>query len=121
MVENNNTFKLKAVITNAEPLYDFQKKYIGKAFDCPVFDAYGGEGMPTANQCESGCYHILPSMIVNMESEGKNLDEGQPGRLLLTSLTNFAMPMIQYDIADLGIMGEGECSCGRNWKFLNNN
>ena len=108
----------KAVICTGDTLYPHYRQAIEEAFQCPVFDTYGGEGISVANQCEKGSYHILPSVYVELEPSGAPMANEQPGRVLLTSLTNYAMPMIRYDIADIGILGRGLCACGRTWNFL---
>ena len=108
----------KVVITTGDTLYPHYRQAIEEAFGCPVFDAYGGEGIVVANQCERGSYHMLPVVHVEWEPEGAPMAEGQPGRLILTSLTNYAMPMIRYDIGDIAIPGTGSCPCGRSWPVL---
>jgi len=40
------------------------------------------------------------------------------GRILATSLHNYAMPFIRYDTGDLGHITDDICSCGRNHKLL---
>lgn len=37
---------------------------------------------------------------------------GKSGRIILTSLTNKAMPFIRYDIGDMGSMERSSCQCG---------
>ncbi|HCL80368.1 MAG TPA: hypothetical protein DIC53_10415, partial [Synergistaceae bacterium] len=44
---------------------------------------------------------------------------GRPGRIVVTVLTNRAMPLIRYDIGDWGTLDEGaSCLCGRDWQTL---
>ena len=42
----------------------------------------------------------------------------RPGRLLITYLANYAMPLIRYDTGDLALLAEGSCSCGRRTQRL---
>lgn len=114
---NNNEIRPKVVVSTGDTLYPHYRETIEKAFQCPVFDTYGGEGMSVANQCQKGSYHILPS--VYSELVNKHLEGGEQwGTILLTSLTNYAMPLIRYNIADIGVAGQGTCACGRSWDFL---
>lgn len=117
---DNPEFQLrpKAVACTGHTLYPHYREAIEKAFQAPVFDAYGGESICVANQCSHGAYHVLPTAIAEVLPEGPPLDQEQPGRLILTSLTNYAMPLIRYDIADLGVAGAGDCPCGRRWPVL---
>ena len=102
MVENNKTFKLKAVITNAEPLYDFQKKYIGKAFDCPVVETYGqAELVCFANTFPDGKMYQSPEMGITECINIQSYEDGAYGELIATGLLNKAMPLIRYNTDDL--------------------
>lgn len=37
---------------------------------------------------------------------------------MITSLTNYSMPLIRYKIEDRGILSKRECSCGRGFPLL---
>src|SRR5207244_2032688 len=41
MVRQKATMPMRAVITNAEPLFDYQRATIYEAFQCPVRETYG--------------------------------------------------------------------------------
>jgi phenylacetate-CoA ligase len=49
--------------------------------------------------------------------EGKQLSSGT-GKILATTLHNFAMPLLRYDTGDLGALKSSMCSCGRGSKIL---
>jgi phenylacetate-CoA ligase len=40
------------------------------------------------------------------------------GRLLVTSLYNFAMPLLRYEVGDAGFALEGRCVCGRGLPLI---
>jgi phenylacetate-CoA ligase len=42
---------------------------------------------------------------------------GETGRVIVTPLHNFAMPLLRYDIGDLATVGAG-CACGRTLPVL---
>jgi phenylacetate-CoA ligase len=44
-------------------------------------------------------------------------DPGAPGRLVLTVLSNYVQPFVNYDIGDWGALGKA-CPCGRGWPTL---
>lgn len=108
----------RAVALTGDTLYPHYREAIEKAFAAPVFDSYGGEGMTVALQCDHGTYHIAPVVHVDLVPAGPAMADGRPHRLILTSLTNRAMPFIRYDIGDLAIPAEGPCPCGRAWPGL---
>jgi phenylacetate-CoA ligase len=64
-------------------------------------------------QCAQGNFHVF-SDLVKLES----LPVDGEHRLLVTSLTNRVMPMIRYEIGDLGRLQEGQCSCGSPFPLL---
>jgi phenylacetate-CoA ligase len=107
-----------AVVCTGDTLYAHYREAIERAFACPVFDTYGGEGMHVANQCAEGLYHVLPTVLVELVGAGPELPEGRSRRIVLTSLTNNAMPFLRYDIGDIGIGSEASCRCGRSWPAL---
>ena len=45
------------------------------------------------------------------------MESGQ-GRIIATSLANYAMPLIRYDTDDIGIVGADPCPCGRPYPLL---
>jgi phenylacetate-CoA ligase len=116
--EGISDLRPRVINSTACPLYPPHREVIEKAFGCPVLDTYGAAEMIIAHQCEEGSYHILPSGHVEVDTERQEFGDTGPQRLLLTSLTNRAMPLIRYDIADMGNMGTGMCACGRTWECL---
>ena len=68
---------------------------------------------------ESGLYHVMAeSVIVEVvDEQGRPCREGEAGRVLLTDLHNFAMPILRYEIGDYAEPG-GACPCGRGLPTL---
>lgn len=105
---------IKGVFSTAEVLYDGQRSAIETAFGCPVYNQYGCREVPNiATQCAHGNLHIF-SDLVKLES----LPVDGEDRLLVTSLTNRLMPMIRYELGDLGRLREGQCPCGSPFPLL---
>jgi phenylacetate-CoA ligase len=120
--ERKPGIKLKAVITGAEQLYDFQRKCISEAFSCDTYDYYGSnEEHLIAFECHlhSG-YHIAAENVIVevIDEDGKPADEKRNGRIVITNLHNYAMPFIRYDIGDLGMRADIICDCGRGLPLL---
>lgn len=116
--------ELHRVISNAEPLYEFQRDRIAEAFQCPVVDTYGmSEMVSAASECEAGTLHLWPEVGVTEVLRDDTDDaatDGQTGRLICTSLLNTDMPLIRYEVGDRGALkvGADSCSCGRNLPVL---
>ena len=102
MKECNQVFKLKAVITNAEPLYEYQEKIIAEAFECPVVETYGqAELVSFASRFPDGNMYESPEMGVTEIIDIDHYEDGKYGRLIATGMLNKAMPLIRYDTNDL--------------------
>ena len=52
-----------------------------------------------------------------VDSNGEQIDKGE-GRIVATSLYNYAMPFLRYDTGDDGNLLDDTCSCGRGYKLL---
>jgi phenylacetate-CoA ligase len=103
--------KLKAVFTTAEPLFDFQRKTIEAALDCPVGIEYGcRDGGLVALECPEGGLHILAEGMV---VEILDPDADGRGEIVLTNLESHAFPIIRYRTGDIGSLDLSPCHCGR--------
>jgi phenylacetate-CoA ligase len=105
---------IKGVYSTAEVLYDWQRAAIESAFACTVFNQYGSREVPNIGlQCAHGNFHVF-SDLVKLESIAVDGEH----RLLVTSLTNRVMPMIRYELGDLGRLKDGSCSCGSPFPLM---
>lgn len=116
------SLKLQSVFTTAEMLYDAQRKVIEEVFQCKVFDMYGcGDGMGHASECE--CHeglHICQdaSIMQIVDADGVEVAAGQEGEIVLTSLFDYAMPLLRYAPGDMAIKADCPCSCGRSMPLI---
>ncbi|WP_394841314.1 hypothetical protein LZC95_30115 [Pendulispora brunnea] len=81
------------------------------------------DGGPVAYQCDamSGALHHLVdeyNYVEIVDDEGRRVEDGQPGRILITSLAKLAFPLIRYELGDRGRIVPGRCSCGRTTRRL---
>jgi phenylacetate-CoA ligase len=109
--------KLKVVITNAEPVFDYQRETITEAFQCPVRETYGmAETVAAASECEAGRLHLWPEAgWIEVISNNKPEKYGAAGDLVCTGLLNPDMPLIRYRVGDRAAISDPAlpCSCGR--------
>jgi phenylacetate-CoA ligase len=65
-------------------------------------------------------YHICSEMtfVEIVDDAGLPVAPGQPGRVLVTGLYNYATPFIRYDIGDVAIADPEPCICGRSLPVL---
>jgi len=118
--DSGNPLKLKKVFSGGELLSSSSRKLIEDSFSCPVFNQYAAtEAGAIAFECpEEHSLHVnSDSVLVEIVDENGNPKKQGTGRIILTSLINQAMPLLRYDIGDLGSWGK-ECSCGRGLPVL---
>jgi len=104
------------VFPEAETLMDFQRKTIEKAFNCRVIDHYATrETSLVSHECpHNGGYHVsIDNGVIEIVRDGRWVQPGELGNVLVTDFHNRAMPFIRYQIEDVAVRGEGPCSCSR--------
>jgi phenylacetate-CoA ligase len=120
--EGKPRLRPRAIIVDSEQLYDYQRELFGKVFGCETFSHYDSfEIHPIANECpEHSGYHIAAENVIVevVDGKGKPLPAGREGRIVITSLHNYAMPFIRYDIGDVGALSDKACPCGRGLPLL---
>jgi phenylacetate-CoA ligase len=108
--------RFQAIYSTSEKLFNNQRKVIESVFDTKVFDNYGlHDGGITAFECEfqDGMHIDFERSILEITNEqGNEQIFEKKGKILATSLFNYAMPFIRYDTGDLGVMSNKKCSCG---------
>lgn len=118
-LENNITLNLKVVLTNAEPLYDFQREAMQRAFNCPVRETYGLCEMVCAmSECEFERLHLWTDAGVAelLDDNDQPVNPGEAGRLVCTGFLNEVMPLIRYEVMDKArfAAADYQCPCGRS-------
>jgi phenylacetate-CoA ligase len=113
---------LAAVVTNAEPLFDYQREAIARAFQCPVRETYGmAEAVAAGSECEAGRLHLWPEVgWLEIRDDGHAAPDGSAGDLICTGLLNVDMPLIRYRVGDRGSRPATRtpCACGRQLPAL---
>jgi phenylacetate-CoA ligase len=107
----------EAILTNAEPLFPYQRQTIEQAFRCPVRETYGmAEIAANASECEAGSLHLWPEVgwIELLERE-RPVADGAVGDLICTGLLNVDMPLVRYRVGDRAARPARhvDCACGR--------
>ncbi|MEW6735068.1 MAG: hypothetical protein AB1489_27505 [Acidobacteriota bacterium] len=112
----------RAILTSAGTLYPFMREKIETVFQCKVFNRYGSREVSLiGGQCEEFVgLHVPPwgNYVEIVDENGKPLPAGVEGNILITSLTNFAMPLLRYQIGDRGMLARQACPCGRPGQVL---
>lgn len=112
---------LRSVWTVREVVDDTLREACRTVFGCRIVHNYtAGEVGYIALQCPAGEHFHVQSEVVLLEvldAAGRACQPGEIGRVVLTPLHNFAMPLLRYEIGDEAEPG-GPCACGRGLPVL---
>ena len=122
---NNNTpSQLTAALAISQQLTESMRNLVVKNTCSRVEQNYGlNEIGIVAMRCPmSGYYHVHNEncLIEIVDENGKPCEPGIPGKLLVTSLINFAMPLLRYDTDDWAELPKEPCPCGRSMQSFTN-
>lgn len=124
-IKNNNlnVFSPKGIITCAGTLYPKFKDLIEKVFNCKVYNLYGSREVgDMACSCERDEGLHLNIFNHYFEILNDKLEPCKPeeiGKVYVTTLNNYSMPLIRYDIGDMAVPAKNEqCSCGRGLPLI---
>ncbi|MBX9581391.1 MAG: phenylacetate--CoA ligase family protein [Gemmataceae bacterium] len=101
------------IVSTAMILHDWQRAVIEQVFGVPVTNRYGCEEVSLiASECEA--HHGL-----HLNADSVHAEVPKDGRLLVTDLTNRAMPLIRYQVGDVVVPSGGrDCRCGRGLPLI---
>lgn len=107
-------FTPKFIVTTIGPLHEYNRQVIQEAFGCKVYNQYGSREMG----------------VISIENKNKEMDiffwrhvvelfgENDEKTMIVTSLDNFSMPLIKYNIGDVAAEGTEQYSFGKTISFL---
>ena len=109
--------KFQGVITHGEVLSAEVREKIERAFETKVYDLYRYRlpvaGMGQCHYCDG--YHLFSEfcIIELVDFEGRPVREKNGlGRIVVTNLTNRALPLIRFETGDIAVYDGDECDCG---------
>jgi phenylacetate-CoA ligase len=110
----------RGVIVSAETLYDFQRAEIQSVFGCKVFNRYGAREVgDVAHECPAGRIHLnIETVFTEFIVGDRAARPGEAADIIVTPLDLYGMPMLRYQIEDVGSPGEGTCPCGRSLPLM---
>jgi phenylacetate-CoA ligase len=110
----------RAIISTASTLHPVVRERVDRVFGCRVFDQYGSREVgDIACQCgASQGFHVLPwtNYVEIVDEAGQPVEPGGEGRVIVTSLCNYTMPLLRYEVGDRARLvpaDEPPCPCGR--------
>lgn len=110
--------RLKQVFTIGEVLPDHLRRSLQDRYRAGVWDLYSSvEVGYIASQCPSGHgYHVHEENVLleTLTDDGRPCAPGEAGRVVVTGLVHYRLPLIRYDIGDYAVPMAEPCPCGRN-------
>ncbi len=112
----------ETVICSADQLTDSMRSNIIKAFGLDPVNFYAAsESLCLAAECERHQgLHLFEDWhyyeVVN--SNNRPVNPGDSGSLILTTLHNFAQPLIRYQMHDDIVLDTATCDCGRSTTLI---
>jgi phenylacetate-CoA ligase len=103
---------IRGVVAAAEPVFENTRELVRKAYRAPLFNTYGSrEFMSMAAECDR--HDGLHIHAENILIETANPASQEPSEFLVTDLHNYGMPLVRYEIGDMGLLTDRACPCGR--------
>ncbi len=110
------------ILSTAGTLTEPMREVIEDVFDTTVLDKYGSREVGTvACECpEQEGLHVFSHThyVEIVDEEGEPVAPGEEGTLAITPLTNYTMPLIRYEIGDMAVKADSECSCERPFSTI---
>jgi phenylacetate-CoA ligase len=125
-VDPRRDLALRKAFVGAEPYTEGTCHKIEQGLGLDVYNSYGlseMNGPGVAFECEQkhGMHlwedHFLIEII--NPATGEPVNNGEPGELVLTTLTREAMPLLRYRTRDITSIITTPCPCGRTHRRLN--
>ncbi|KPC54401.1 phenylacetate--CoA ligase family protein [Amantichitinum ursilacus] len=112
---------VRQIRTVGETLSPALRQRVHDQLGIGVADTYSSQELGVlAIQCPvSGLYHVMEEgyIVEILRPDGAPCAQGETGRVVVTDLHNYAIPLLRYDIGDYASVGPA-CPCGRAHKTL---
>jgi len=108
-------YEVKWVTLGAEMVLPQQAEVIRKAFGVRPRQHYGmAEGIANISECPRGALHV------DEDFSAVDFAPNEAGgcRLVGANFTNFATPLVRYDVHDVVTLSEARCDCGRPGRLV---
>jgi len=112
----------KGILSTSMMLLPSERALIEQVFHCKVTDRYGCEEVSLIGcECElhQGMHLNIEHLYIEfIKDDGMPANLGEPGRIVVTDLINKAMPLIRYEVEDVGVPSNRKCPCGRGLPLM---
>jgi phenylacetate-CoA ligase len=120
--ERGRRLNPRGIVATSMMLLDHERRVIEEVCGVPVTNRYGCEEVSLiACECERhhglhlNAEHVITEFL---RDDGSPCAPGEDGRLVVTELINFGMPVIRYELGDRGVPTDRLCPCGRGQPLM---
>lgn len=112
----------RAMVTTAGTLFPFMREKIAQVFGCEVYNQYGSREVSDVAFELPGTegLWVAPwgNFVEILDDHGRPVRPGEEGNIVVTCLTNYAMPLLRYSIGDRGALMPKQASNGSGFQVL---
>jgi phenylacetate-CoA ligase len=104
--KNGLDIHFDAAISWGDKMFDHYRAKIEKVFHTKVYENYGcNEGLMIGQKVDLDYFYMYtPNVFLELlDDDNRPVPDGEIGRVVVTKLDGFAMPLIRYDTGDLAI------------------
>lgn len=103
------------ILPTAEQCYAEDAAELTEYFQAPVLERYGAhETGAIGHQCEHGNWHLhCEHTYLEVLKDDGSISQNGAGALLCTTISNYSMPLVRYEIGDYAELSDDKCPCGR--------
>lgn len=120
--QNINDLRPNAIIATSMMLLHHEREVIEAAFQCAATDRYGCEEVGLiASECEqhNGFHLNIEHLYVEfLDDDGQSVAPGEAGKITVTDFNNQGMPLLRYQVGDVGMPSDRRCACGRGLPMM---
>jgi phenylacetate-CoA ligase len=112
--KNIDIFSPKFLISAAETLTEEMREKIECVFGSKIYNTYGSREVSSiAGECGNGLIHVFGfhNYIEILDLNNQRIYDEQEGKIIVTNLHNYSMPLIRYEIGDMAIPSSEKCIC----------
>jgi len=113
--KRTNIHRPKVIVCSAEKLRMEMREKIESTFGTKVYDYYGSREVDgIAGECSAGLLHIFmfDKYVEVLNERNCSVREEEMGKIVVTTLHNYSMPLVRFEIGDTAILGPRKCKCG---------
>ena len=122
LLQRGITLNPSGIVATSMMLIEQERQVIEEVCGIKVTNRYGCEEVSLiACECEQhhGMHLNTDHNIVEfLRDDGTPRPPGEDGRIVVTELVNFGMPMIRYEVGDRGVPSDRICPCGRGLPLM---